>query len=479
MPREWRDVEGRGAIALAGLVVVVALGCGLAFSVIGWLSKADERVASAYLERALLVEHAQSTHEEESASARAYLLTGSELALAASRRDRASFEADYAQLRASAAGSEDQDLLETIQRRDAAYEQSVERVLALRRAGAPEAEIRTDFEASVVPAKTELDTSLVAASARAQRQVVQAHQAAADARVRVTAVVIVAAFLVFVLATALAIFLRRTARRLLEERMRLAESLARVEQSNRDLDAFAGRVAHDLRNALSPVVMVSTLVRSSSRSPEKIALLCDRLDRANGRALVLLDALLAFARAQQETDGSPSASVAQVVAEVLEQIEPSAAQADAEIHSSVVDAQVRCPPGLLQVVVANVLGNAVKFLRGQAERRIRLSTELVRGGCLLRIEDTGPGIPEAARERIFEPFYRVPGTKQPGTGIGLATVRRILEAHGGRITVEGAVGSGCSFLVWLPLAAADHRLSAPPPALAEAVRRERGPLLVR
>jgi signal transduction histidine kinase len=147
------------------------------------------------------------------------------------------------------------------------------------------------------------------------------------------------------------------------------------------------------------------------------------------------------------------------VAEALEQVEPDAAQADAKICSSVVDAQVRCPPGLLQVVVGNVLGNAVKFMRGQPERKIRLSTELVRGGCLLRIDDTGPGIPDAARERIFDPFFRVPGTKQPGTGIGLATVRRILEAHGGRITMEAREGPGCSFLVWLPLAESDHALS--------------------
>ena len=222
---------------------------------------------------------------------------------------------------------------------------------------------------------------------------------------------------------------------------------------------FAGRVAHDLRNAFAPVVMLSQLVRSSARSPNRILSLCGRLDRANGRALVLLDALLAFARAQQDAGESASSSVAAVVAELLDQLEPDAARAEVEIQSSVVDAQVRCPPGLLQVVVANVLGNAVKFVRGQAERRIHLSTELVRGGCLVRIKDTGPGIPEAAREQVFEPFFRVPGTREPGTGIGLATVRRILEAHGGRITVEAAEAPGCTFLVWLPIAQAEDGIA--------------------
>jgi hypothetical protein len=187
MPEEWRDIEARGAVALVGLVAVAALGGGLAFAAIGWLSKADESVASAYLDGALLVEHARSAREEESANVRAYLLTGSEDSLATSTRERAIFESDYAGLRTSPLDAEDRELLEAVKRRDAAYEESVERVLALRCASAPEAAIRTRFEASVVPSKAELDTALLAASARAQHQVGRAHEAAPDARVRVTA----------------------------------------------------------------------------------------------------------------------------------------------------------------------------------------------------------------------------------------------------------------------------------------------------
>ena len=91
-----------------------------------------------------------------------------------------------------------------------------------------------------------------------------------------------------------------------------------------------------------------------------------------------------------------------------------------------------------------------------------------------RIDDTGPGIPDAARERIFEPFFRVPGTTQPGTGIGLATVRRILEAHGGRISVDDTEGPGSSFLIWLPLADAEHAVSLPSPLVRAPSRRGRG-----
>jgi signal transduction histidine kinase len=78
------------------------------------------------------------------------------------------------------------------------------------------------------------------------------------------------------------------------------------------------------------------------------------------------------------------------------------------------------------------------------------------------VEDTGPGIPRTALEKIFDPFYRVPGTKARGTGIGLATVKRVVEQHAGRIAVESTVGRGTHFQIWLPLASAD-RVSPPQP----------------
>ena len=76
------------------------------------------------------------------------------------------------------------------------------------------------------------------------------------------------------------------------------------------------------------------------------------------------------------------------------------------------------------------------------------------GTCELSIADTGPGIPADALPRIFEPFYRVPGTQTPGTGIGLATVHRIVEARGGSVTVESRMRHGSVFRVRLPLRAA-------------------------
>ena len=100
-----------------------------------------------------------------------------------------------------------------------------------------------------------------------------------------------------------------------------------------------------------------------------------------------------------------------------------------------------------------MIGNALKFLDGEPERRVVVRATAANGTCDLIVADTGPGIPAAALPRIFEPFYRVPGTQTAGTGIGLATVHRIVEARGGSVTVESGMRHGSVFRVRLPLRA--------------------------
>ena len=117
--------------------------------------------------------------------------------------------------------------------------------------------------------------------------------------------------------------------------------------------------------------------------------------------------------------------------------------------------RLRCSPGLLHILLANLCGNAVKYHADRTERRVDISARLEDSACQIVIEDTGPGIPKESLDRIFEPFFRVPGSHVPGTGIGLATVRRILDARGGRIEIESEVGRGTRVRIWLPAATAE------------------------
>jgi signal transduction histidine kinase len=233
---------------------------------------------------------------------------------------------------------------------------------------------------------------------------------------------------------------------------RVAEYTARLEAVNADLDAFAGRVAHDLRNALAPLVMSPSLLREAPGDEALVRKVADRTERSSRRALGIVDALLAFSRAAQSAEIAESGSVRCVVKEVLDELAPLAAQLDASIEvAELPDLHVRCSPGLLLVVLANLCGNAVKYLEGRPERRVRIAAHAEGAECRIEVEDTGPGIPKDALEKIFEPFYRVADSGVPGIGIGLATVRRIIDARGGRVTVASDAGRGARFQVCLPL----------------------------
>jgi signal transduction histidine kinase len=258
------------------------------------------------------------------------------------------------------------------------------------------------------------------------------------------------------LAVILTVLLVRTLKKLRRSQSDLSSALENLEVRNRDLDAFAGRVAHDVRNVLAPLRMaVEQLGRKAAsegvrRSADRIVQITERADR-------LIDALLAFARAGHSPDPVVSADLNAAAQEASDALEVERARVDAvvEVHGADHIA-VRCAPDLLHVVFVNLLGNALKFLGGHDTRRVDVSIRRVGVDAEVTVSDTGPGVPEAARERVFDPFFRVQGTAVAGTGIGLATVRRVIEAHGGHISVTAAPQGGARFVFSLPLARTGH-----------------------
>lgn len=229
-----------------------------------------------------------------------------------------------------------------------------------------------------------------------------------------------------------------------------------LEQRNSDLDAFAGRVAHDLRNVMGPIVMAPPMLRQAAADPKLVLDIADRTERCSGRVTGVLDSLLAFSRASGSVQEHERGALRTAVKNVMEDIAPLIAKLDVSAKvEEIPEVSVRCDPGLLHIVLANLVGNAVKYLEGREERRVSVSARRDDECCRIDVEDTGPGIPRRAQAMIFEPFYRVKGTRVAGTGIGLATVRRIVEARGGRIEVKSTEGCGSRFSVWLPLADPD------------------------
>jgi signal transduction histidine kinase len=353
------------------------------------------------------------------------------------------------------------DLVERIDLAQREYQAVLDRVIAVRRDPSSSRDAVTSLvELEVQPAREELDRAIDDLASRDERRL---HDATTSAKGRVSwslKVLVAMAVGAMAIAIAMGMLLLRAVSELGKQRCEIARHLKRTEELNVDLDAFAGRVSHDLRNLLSPVALAPTLLRAAVDRPEMVVSVADKIQRATVRSLALLDGLLAFSRSGRP-DPCASAWVRTVIDDVLEQLGWLVAQVDATIERDVVDAPVACSRDLLNVVILNLLGNALKFMRGGPVRLVTIVARPVGGRYELSVSDTGPGIPQAQIARIFEPFYRVPGTTVPGTGIGLATVRRIVEAHGGGVTVESAADRGTTFRLDLPL-------SRDPPAFVEA-----------
>lgn len=234
----------------------------------------------------------------------------------------------------------------------------------------------------------------------------------------------------------------------------LREYIIRMEHANRDLDSFAGRVAHDLKNILNPISLTVYNLKRSLGDPPKAEPQILRMERMLSNARNLLEGLLAFSRAGRQTDEPARASVAHEVRAVGEELRPAAEEAGARLEIQVAeDLHVACPATLLRIVVSNLAGNAIKFVRGRENRWVKISAQATPGDrVVLTVEDSGPGIPQSHLDRIFEPFYRVPGTRIEGTGIGLATVHRIVTAYSGKVEAASELEKGTKFAVELPAA---------------------------
>ena len=120
-----------------------------------------------------------------------------------------------------------------------------------------------------------------------------------------------------------------------------------------------------------------------------------------------------------------------------------------------------CSPGVLLSVLGNLLRNGLKYLGKAEPRQVLLRARRRRGRVLFEVEDTGPGIPAQLGTRIFEPYIRGPDTGAPGIGLGLATVKRLVESHRGSLGVRAGAHGGALFWFELDEASAADDASQP------------------
>jgi signal transduction histidine kinase len=252
---------------------------------------------------------------------------------------------------------------------------------------------------------------------------------------------------------------------------------ALLEQRADELEAFAGRVAHDVVGPLTAANLALDLLARGTASPERVGRAIESGRSAIMRARLIADGLLAFARAGARPQPGVQTDVAEVIGGAIKEIAPGQGQADRDREILIVPeieapGAVACNPGVLASLVSNLLRNAVKYAGHVPSPRIVVRARAIsdRQGARVRIEveDNGPGLPPELGAEVFEPYVRGPNSRQPGIGLGLATVKRIADAHGGRVGVRSAPGAGCTFSVELPAASTNLGAVASTRALSQA-----------
>jgi signal transduction histidine kinase len=179
----------------------------------------------------------------------------------------------------------------------------------------------------------------------------------------------------------------------------------------------------------------------------------ERSQRALQRVQQLVNDLLTFARSGARPDPRVSCSADAVLKSVVAESADAANDAGIQlVVESNEPLEVRCSVGAFTSIVQNLVRNAIKYMGDRPIRRIVIRTKQVRSRFRLEVEDTGPGIPAELQSAVFEAFVRGPHEVVGGTGLGLATVKRLVESHGGTVGLQSTPAVGTSFWVELPSA---------------------------
>ena len=231
--------------------------------------------------------------------------------------------------------------------------------------------------------------------------------------------------------------------------------VTRERTHRRELQAFAGTVAHDLKAPLTGVGSWAEILGdqldvlgvdiSEPRSSLR------RIEASAARMTQLISDLLAYSQAQSATLSPVALSLTGMVDSVVREVRDAAAHPPPVFEYAALGS-VRADRVLVGQLLANVIGNAVKYVAPGTTPRVSITSEPVGDMIEVRVSDNGIGIPRTERGRIFDSFYRASSTgNYPGTGLGLAICARAVERHGGRISArEGPDGQGTTLIFTLP-----------------------------
>jgi light-regulated signal transduction histidine kinase (bacteriophytochrome) len=227
----------------------------------------------------------------------------------------------------------------------------------------------------------------------------------------------------------------------------LQRANAALKRSNEDLERFAYAASHDLQEPLRMVVIYSQLLKEeygSKLDSQALLYLHFAMDGALRMEALVRD-LLSYSRTSAPVETPKSGvSAEEAIRKVFANMAASIQEAEAAIFVDPLP-MVRIPEIHLVQIFQNLISNALKYRRHGIKADIRISAERCDGGWVFAVKDNGIGMAAQYQDQVFGVFRRLHGQDRPGTGIGLALCKSLVERHGGKVWVESVLGEGSTF----------------------------------
>ena len=231
----------------------------------------------------------------------------------------------------------------------------------------------------------------------------------------------------------------------LEQRIR--ERTAELESSNKELEAFSYSVSHDLRGPLTTLHGFADLLleKYGSALGEQPRNYLHRINEAVTRMSCLIDDLLKLGKVNRQQLSLCDVGLRRLVEEVVHELETETANRKIEWRIEALPV-IQCDRGLMKQVLTNLISNAIKYSRTRDPAIIEVRGVFIEGESTILVRDNGAGFDLTSAEKLFSPFQRFHRAEEfEGTGIGLATVQRIIEKHRGRIWAHSEPQKGSTF----------------------------------
>ncbi|MFZ0807107.1 MAG: ATP-binding protein [Candidatus Sulfotelmatobacter sp.] len=232
-----------------------------------------------------------------------------------------------------------------------------------------------------------------------------------------------------------------------ELEQRVAERTRELVSANRELEAFSYSVSHDLRGPLDALNGFSyvLLKQHGAKLDDQAREIIDHIRASGKRMAQLIDDLLNLSRVTTSVMRAEKVDLSAIARSIMEELCRNALGRKIEFIAPEKE-DVQGDPHLLRIVMENLLRNAWKYTSRRAEARIEFGHSENLGRTIYFVRDDGSGFDQAFADRLFQPFQRLHAAADfPGNGVGLATVRRIIQRHRGEVWAQGAVEKGATF----------------------------------